>query len=142
MDEKLAVVARYDNAETAHLDRIVLEEAGIQAVLGNENTVSTNWFLTIPAGGVQLFVCSNDLEQARQVLQEVRSGTAVKAEAEQSVPEEENDLACPACGSSDVNFETYSRKGFFLAILLFRFPFAIKVNRAVCRQCGHKWKQQ
>jgi hypothetical protein len=136
-DEKLVVIEQYESAESAHIDRIVLEEAGLWSVLEDEYVVSTNWFYTIPGGGVKLLVRQSDFEQARQVMLEIQAGAVTT----DSLPQEENDLACPACGSWNVHFETYSRIEFFLTILLFKFPFAAKTNRAVCCQCGHVWKQ-
>jgi hypothetical protein len=141
MDEKLAVVGQYDKAEMAHLDRIALEGAGIQAFLNEENTVSINWFYTIFAGGIKLLVRQNDLEQARQILQDVRNNPAVD-ENSQPIFEKDEEFLCPACGSTKIDFETYSHKWVLLSILFLKFPLPVKINRVVCRQCGHKWKQR
>jgi hypothetical protein len=77
MDEKLAVVAQYDNAEMAHLDRIALEDAGIQVMLENENLAAVSLYYVTPRCEVRLLVRQSDLEQARQVLREIgNSGPA------------------------------------------------------------------
>ena len=141
MDEKLVVIGQYDKAEMAHIDRIALEGAGIQAVLEEENTVSANWFYTIFAGGIKLVVRQKDIEQALQILQDVRHNPAVD-ENGQPIFEKEEGFFCPTCGSGDIDFETYSRKWFVLSLFVLDIPLPIKINRALCRQCGHKWKQK
>jgi hypothetical protein len=141
MDEKLVIIGRYDKAEMAHIDRIALEGAGIQAVLDEEHTVSANWFYTIFAGGVKLLVRQNDLEQARQILQDVQNNPAVD-ENGRPIFEKDEGFVCPACGSAKIDFETYSRKWFVLSLLFLKFPLPVKISRAVCCQCGHTWKQQ
>jgi hypothetical protein len=82
MDEKLVVVAQYDNAEVAHLDRIALEEAGIHAVLENENLAGAGLYYAAMQCEVKLLVRQSDLEQARRVLQEIENHGPVADEDE------------------------------------------------------------
>jgi hypothetical protein len=79
MDEKLAVVAQYDNAEMAYLDRIALEDAGIQAVVENENLAGAGLYYAVMQCEVKLLVRQSELEQAQQVLREIgNSGPAAE----------------------------------------------------------------
>lgn len=141
MDENLIVIGQYDKAEMAHIDRIALESACIKAVLTEENTVSANWFYTIFAGGIKLLVRQKDLEQARQILQDVRNNPAVD---ENGLPvfKKDEGFVCPACGSAKIDFETYSRKWLVLSLFVFEIPLPVRINRALCCQCGHRWKQR
>ncbi|MBM4103805.1 MAG: DUF2007 domain-containing protein [Planctomycetes bacterium] len=89
MDEKLAVVAQYDNAEMAHLDRITLEEAGIHAVLENENLAAVSLYHVMPRCEVRLLVRQSEMEKARQVLKEVQSAESAIEDVEWTEPESE-----------------------------------------------------
>jgi hypothetical protein len=78
MDEKLVVVAQYESAEIAHLDRAALGAAGVEAVIENENLAAAGLYYPLAACGVKLLVRQSDLEQARRILQEIQSsGPAV-----------------------------------------------------------------
>jgi hypothetical protein len=90
MDEKLAVVGLYENAEMAHLDRITLEEAGIHAVLENENLAAVSLYHVMPRCEVRLLVRQCDLEQARQVLKEVQSTDPAIEDVEWAESEEDD----------------------------------------------------
>jgi hypothetical protein len=141
MNEKLVIAAWFTTAEDAHLAKMDLAGAGIESFLDNANFPSMDWFYTLASRGIKLFVRQSDLESARQILQDVQNNPAVD-EKGQPIFENDQDFVCPACGSIKIDFETYWRKGFFLSILFFNFPLPIKINRAVCRQCGHTWKQR
>jgi hypothetical protein len=90
MDEKLVVVGQYDNAEMAHLDRIALEDAGIQAVLENENLTGAGFYYPLAACDVKLLVRQCDLEQARHVLKEVQSTNPAIEDVEWAESEEDD----------------------------------------------------
>ena len=67
MPPAVVTVAEYGTAAAAHLARIELEEAGIDAYV--EESTPTHWMWTqAPPGGVPLQVRAEDLERARAVL--------------------------------------------------------------------------
>jgi DNA-directed RNA polymerase subunit RPC12/RpoP len=141
MEDKLVVVGQFETPENAHFAKIDLEGAGIDAVIENDVLPSIGLFYTMPTCSVKLLVRERDVEQAHQVLRDVENEPAI-GETDTPIfgPDEQDDLVCPACGSSKVSFETWSRKWFFWGWLLFRFPLPKRTNQSTCRDCGHQWK--
>ncbi len=83
----------YDNYIKANLVLQRLEEAGIEAYLQNEQTVTIDPILSNAVGGIRLFVADTDAEKAQDLLQQM---------------EEEylRSLTCTRCGSHDIHFVT------------------------------------
>src|SRR5438445_701243 len=88
----------------------ILDSAGIECLLGDENIVRLDWFWSNLVGGVKLWVRQRDLEQAENLI-------------EQSPPEEFNvegvgefkQPRCPVCESFDVSFEPLRKRIAFLS---------------------------
>jgi hypothetical protein len=74
MEDKMVVVGQFDTPENAHLAKIDLEGAGIEAVIENDVLPSIGLFYTMPTCSVKLLVRERDAEQARRVLQDIESG--------------------------------------------------------------------
>lgn len=71
MSRSLVTIGHYWNSVDARLARIHLETAGIDSVLQNENSVTTNWLEVANASrGVQLQVAESDAEAALRILEE------------------------------------------------------------------------
>lgn len=91
MDEKLVAIAQYDNSEMAHIDRIALEEAGIDAIVENENLSIAGLYYSLPTCAVKLCVRKTDEERARQILLEIQNAgpapeeTDIPAEGEKEI---------------------------------------------------------
>ncbi len=67
MSEELVTVETFWNVSEAHLAKALLQEAGIQTFLENENAVMMTPHLADPCG-VRLLVKQKDAEQAREFL--------------------------------------------------------------------------
>lgn len=63
--EKTVIVKVFDDELTANLVKSKLADAGIDAILVNENVAGLN-----PLGGIELKVFETDLERAKQLVQE------------------------------------------------------------------------
>lgn len=88
----------------------ILDSAGIECLLGDENIVRLDWFWSNLVGGVKLWVRQQDLEQAENLI-------------EQNPPEEFNvegvgefkQPRCPICKSFDVSFEPLNKRIAFIS---------------------------
>ncbi len=74
MEDKLVIVGQFETPELAHLARIDLEGAGIDAVVENENLAQAGLLYTMPTCSVKLLVRESEADLARQVLQDIESG--------------------------------------------------------------------
>ncbi|MCC5944242.1 MAG: DUF2007 domain-containing protein [Bernardetiaceae bacterium] len=63
----MVTVKTYNNAMEAHLGRVMLEQAQIQAVVFNEESILINPFYNTTIG-VRLNVREEDAERAREIL--------------------------------------------------------------------------
>ena len=68
MAGKPVVLARFDSPAEAHEARIVLEEAGIQAILADDVVVTLAFPGALGLGGVKLLVAEGDLGAATRIL--------------------------------------------------------------------------
>ena len=66
--DELVTVATFDNAVAARLAFNHVREAGLPAVLSDENTVATDWLLSNAIGGIKVQVNSKDVTRARQLI--------------------------------------------------------------------------
>jgi len=130
-------VASFSQPVEAHLARTKLESEGIPCVIGNENLVRVDWFLSNAVGGVKVMVPRWEAEHARDVL---RPQPRLVVVAERGVPFD-GDMICPRCRCEDVYFRRYNRRvaGVFMLLLGFLIPW--RDRRWVCTRCGYEWKE-
>jgi len=64
------VIARYGGVPEALLAKSMLDSAGIESFLGDENLVRLDWFYSNLVGGIKLMVREEDAETARKVLEQ------------------------------------------------------------------------
>lgn len=123
----------YESYIDAHIAKGVLEEEGITCWLKDENTVTINPILTNALGGIKILVAKEDLEKAAEILNRLRR-------------EQKSLVACPKCGSHNVELVSTPRKAFnWLSALttFFLSDRAIaldKVNH--CFDCGNEFPQK
>jgi hypothetical protein len=80
---KLVILRKYMTLPEALVAKGVLDSAGIQSFLGDQNIIRMDWFLSNALGGVKLRVREEDLEVATDLLNQSRSdGSDVKAAEE------------------------------------------------------------
>lgn len=63
------VIARYGGVPEAVLAKSMLDSAGIESFLGDENLVRLDWFYSNLVGGIKLMVREEDAETARALLE-------------------------------------------------------------------------
>jgi hypothetical protein len=63
------VIARYGGVPEALLAKSMLDSAGIESFLGDENLVRLDWFYSNLVGGIKLMVREEDAETAKALLE-------------------------------------------------------------------------
>ena len=76
MEEKLVEIARYHNYTQAHIERGLLESAGIYCSLLGDNHHSVEPYLQVALGGIRLRVADGDAAAAREILGSVAPAAA------------------------------------------------------------------
>ncbi len=135
-EESITTLRRYRDQAEALLARSVLESAGIECLLLNENTIRNDWLWSNLLGGIRLQVAVSDLEAAEAVLsQPIPAHIALAGEADYEQPQ------CPHCGSLDVGFNNFDAKVRATSILLLGFPLPSPVQKDYwhCENCGTNW---
>ena len=127
------MVARYGGVPEALVAKSMLDSAGIESFLGDENLVRLDWFYSNLVGGIKLMVREEDAETARKVLeQNIPEKLEVTGVGEYAQP------PCPRCGSLDVSFDALDKQiaytGFFLGV-----PIHVNHKGGKCHACGHVW---
>lgn len=133
---ELITVASYRDMAEAFVARAVLEEAGIECLLRDENTVRMDWLWSNLIGGMWLQVRAKDEAAARELLsQPMPERIAADAGVEFEQP------VCPQCGSADVVLNDPDRK-VLAASMLIGIPLPHrkpKVEGWRCWRCGCRW---
>jgi hypothetical protein len=75
--DELVTVVTYDDAVSARLAVNHLREAGLPAVISDENTVTMDWLLSNAIGGIKVQVDPKDFPVARRLIEEHERQRAV-----------------------------------------------------------------
>jgi hypothetical protein len=135
-DGELVTVARYRDMPEAVVARTVLEEAGIECLLRDENTVRTDWLLSNAIGGMRLQVAAKDEARARELLTQPTPEQFPTDSGEFVQP------VCPKCGSADVMANDPDRKVMAASMLIKGLPFPHRRPSEAewrCLQCDTVW---
>jgi len=137
----LVTVRQFTNVSDALLAKGVLDSAGVEAFLADENIVRVDWFYSNLVGGVKVQVKEEDVDAANEVL-----GQKPPEEFEVEGVGNFVQPRCPECGSLDVSFEELikpvaygSIAGMWLAGVV--PPIPLKRIGWKCHACGHAWDE-
>jgi hypothetical protein len=139
MADKYITIATFWETWEAHLARDRLLDAGIRCFLSGENFVATYWLLAIADKGIKLKVAEPDAPEAVKIL-EADNKEETKETADSGSDNQGENEICPKCQSTDIEYERFSRKVFFLSILLLKFPLPFPLGCYRCKNCGYAWK--
>jgi hypothetical protein len=107
--DDLVTVATFDNAVAARLAFNHVREAGLPAVLLDENTVAMDWLLSNAIGGIKIQVNSKDVTRARRLIDDhQRQSSAADGEPApltDEMDEESLGALARASGPDDVQSE-------------------------------------
>ncbi len=127
-------IANYQYTSEAYLFKGKLESEGVEVFLQNENTINTDPLLSNALGGVKLFVKSEDVMKAKQILDAI---------PEYSVNDKGELLSCPNCGSTTITMVTSIKdvKSFFAfvyGLLTLSMPLFSK-QKYKCDNCAFEF---
>ncbi|HUE55478.1 MAG TPA: hypothetical protein VMO76_06575 [Candidatus Udaeobacter sp.] len=127
------IVGRYRDLPTAAVAKSVLDSAGIESFLGDDNFIRLDWLISNALGGIKVLVRGEDAEEATKLLEgQVPEKFEVEGVGEYEQPK------CPNCGSHDVAFDELDRKIAYPS-LLFSIPMPAVRQGGTCHACGHSW---
>lgn len=137
---KTVILRRYTSAPEALVAKSVLDSAGIECFLGDENMIRMDWFWSNALGGVKLCVREEDAEEAAALLEQGHP-EAFHVEG----TEEYKQPRCPNCQSFDISFQGLMRRVaygslFFWWYLGFPAMIPLKHHGWKCHSCGHAWE--
>jgi len=69
---KIVILRTFMNVQEALFAKSVLDSAGIESFLADENLVRLDWFLSNAVGGVKLWVKEEDAKAAEAILDQSR----------------------------------------------------------------------
>lgn len=132
----LVMLRRFRDLHEAMLVKGMLDSAGIESHLTDDNMVRMNWFISNLIGGVRLMVKAEDLETATEVLSQPIPEGIDYGDAEQF-----EQPRCPKCGSIDITFEELNKPLSYGSAWL-GFPLPIASPKWKCESCGAKWVEE
>lgn len=71
----MITIARFSKPEDAHLLRMRLEAGDVPAYLQDENIIQMDWLYSNAVGGVRVQIAEEDLERAKEILEESPSSS-------------------------------------------------------------------
>lgn len=132
---KPVMIRRYRDLPEASIAKSVLDSAGIESFLVDDNLVRLDWFYSNLVGGIKLFVRAEDVEAATKLLDQ-----AIPEKFEVGNQEEFEQPRCPKCQSFEVSFNGMDKSASY-ATMAFGIPIIIKRKGWNCRSCGHSWQE-
>src|SRR4029077_16592326 len=98
----------YRDLPEASIAKSVLESAGVNCILADDNLVRLDWFYSNLVGGIKLLVPQNDAQAAIQLLDEsTPEKFAVEGVGEYEQPH------CPKCDSMDISLDGFEQASGF-----------------------------
>jgi hypothetical protein len=132
---RLVTVKRCRDLAEAYAARSVLESAGIQAWIADENLVRMQWFYSNLVGGMRLQVAESDEAAAREILEQP---------VPPHIPYDAEDVfeqpTCPKYGSAEITFGVGTERGWSLVALYYlAIPVPPRETAWQCESCGAAW---
>jgi hypothetical protein len=129
------MIRRYRDLPVASVAKSILDSAGIENYLADDNLVRLDWFYSNLIGGIKLFVRPQDAEEANKLLEQ---GVPEKFDTDSA--EQYEQPRCPKCQSFDVSFDGLDRSTTYAGLFVgLPIPFTNKGWK--CQSCGHNWKE-
>jgi|SRR5215469_17340375 len=127
------MIRRFRDLPEATIAQSILESAGVESFLADDNLVRLDWFYSNLIGGLKLFVTEADADVARTMLDQ-----ATPQEFEVEGVGEYQQPHCPRCDSLDVSFDGLDKPSSY-ASLFINVPIPITNRGWKCHACGYSW---
>jgi hypothetical protein len=134
---KPTLLRRFRDLPEASIAKSVLDSAGIECFLADDNMVRLDWFYSNLVGGIKLLVPANDAQAAAKLLDE---NSPVKFDVE-GVGEYEQPR-CPRCGSMDISLDGLDKPLTFGAMWITSLPIPVTPKGWKCQMCGNEWSEE
>lgn len=134
---KPVMIRRFRDLPEATVAKSVLESAGVECMLADDNLVRLDWFYSNLIGGIKLLVPEKDAEAATKLLDE---STPEKFDVE-GIGEYEQPH-CPDCGSMDISLDGLNKPLTFGAMYFTSLPIPVTTKGWKCHSCGHQWNDE
>jgi hypothetical protein len=133
---ELVTIRRFRDLPEAMLAKGILDSAGIECFVVDDNIVRLNWFISTGIGGIKIQVNKSDAEAASELFaQPIPDGFDVDGAGNYQQPR------CPKCQSVDTTFqELYKPLAYTSAWLCVPLPIHRRAWR--CKACGHEWEDE
>ena len=134
--DDLVVIGQFRDLYEALLARGVVDSAGIECVLVDDNTLRLSWYVSNLVGGVKLCVHAEDADAAFDLLH-----VPIPANLEVDGVGKYEQPTCPSCQSLDISYETLHKGASYASAWLINIPVPVPRKRWKCNQCGNTWKE-
>lgn len=133
---ELMTIRQFRDLPAALLAQGLLQSAGIESSLADDNLIRLDWFISNLIGGVRLRVKPQDAKDALEILnQPIPAGFNVEGVGIYEQPK------CPQCGSLDITFEELNKPVAYTSAYL-NVPLPIHRSGWKCQSCGHEWMDE
>jgi len=132
---RFVTVRRYRDLSEAIVARSLLESAGIDVYLRDENLVRLEWQISNFIGGIRLQVEVSDESAALELLSQP-APDMVPFDGEGAFVQP----LCPRCGSKDITFQGSSRGAALASLYLFSLPLPLGRETWLCNSCEALWE--
>jgi hypothetical protein len=129
------MLRRFRDLPEASIAKSILDSAGIESYLADDNLVRLDWFYSNLIGGIKLFVQPQDAEEANNLLNQ-----GVPEKFDVDTPGEYEQPRCPECQSFDVSLDGLDKPTTYAALFV-SLPIPITNKGWKCHACGHSWKE-
>lgn len=132
---EMVTIRKFRDLPEALLAKGSLESAGIEVVLGDDNTVRMDWLWSNGVGGIKLKVSRDEVEAANEILEQpIPEGFEVAGIGEYSQPR------CPKCQSLDIAFQELDPAAYLTLAVNIPVPFHRSAWR--CHSCLAEWENE
>ena len=132
---ELVTVASFETAPEAWIFQNKLETNGIRAFVVDEHVVNARWSYSLAIGGVKVQIPNQEIASFKQFKTLEAKSTTVEVPCfEKDTP---SDFGyCPHCQSSELSFQRWQKRKFFLIWLLFGWAIPVHSPSLKCNCCG------
>jgi hypothetical protein len=131
------MIRRYQLLPEALLSKSILDSAGIESFLADENLIRIDWFYSNLVGGIKLLVRAEDAEAAQKLLEQETPGKFdVEGVGEYDQPR------CPRCQSLDVAYDELNKRVAYGGMLFAGIPIPVTSDHWKCHACGNEWEDE
>ncbi len=132
---ELVTIRTFRDLPEAMLAKGVLEGAGIECFLADDNIVRMDWFYSNAIGGIKLQVSPENAESAVQILEQpIPENFEVEGIGDYQQPH------CPKCSSLDITFNNLKESVAYPSAAL-GLPMPIHEKAWKCMSCDHRWEE-